>query len=133
MNSPTPPKAPQTSTPTLIEDEVEAPQEAPKRKVPNRGIRKRILGNGEGDYCIYQIVGPDKDMPQGSLLPLPEIPRFESTVEAIRWIKGSGEKLVGKQIMVLRAMEIMNIRVRAQPSIEIDSKPKIVVKEANEA
>ena len=103
-------------------------QKPARKAVPGRGIRKRILGKGEGDYCIYEIAGTASDFPAGSLIPIPETPRFESTTEAVRWIKAeSGDLLTGKQIMVFRAMEIMTIRVSSKPMIEIESKPKIVV------
>ena len=87
-----------------------------------------MMGQGEGDYCIYEIASPGADVPRGTLLPIPETPRFESTVEATKWIRTkSGDLLAGKQVMIFRAMEIMTIRVAARPIVEIESKPKILV------
>ena len=36
-------------------------QKPARKAVPGRGIRKRILGKGEGDYCIYEIAGTASD------------------------------------------------------------------------
>ena len=56
------------------------------------------------------------------------MPRVEATTEAVRWIKNeSGDLLTGKQVMIFRAMEIMTIQVASRPTIEIISKPKVVV------
>jgi hypothetical protein len=91
-------------------------------------VRKRVLGKGEGDYCIYQIAPPGGEIPQGSLVPIPEVPRFESTADAVRWIKNdSGDTLAGKQVMVFRAMEILSIQVEAKPTVTVTAKPKTVV------
>ena len=105
-----------------------ASEKSPRESVPQRGIRKRVLGSGEGDYCIYEIATSGSDFPAGSLLPIPDVPRFEATTEAVRWIKNeSGDLLTGKQVMIFRAMEIMTIQVASRPTIEIISKPKVVV------
>lgn len=116
----------QLETPT---DQVPVPSEGkPPRKVAKRGTRKRVLGSGEGDYCIYEIVGPGGELPTGALLPIPNIPRFPHTVQAVRWIqKESGDLLAGKQVMIFRAMEILNLRLETKPRVVIEGKPKIVV------
>lgn len=108
---------------------LEAPTgEEPRRKVPQRGTRRRVLGEGEGDYCIYEIAPNGSGLPAGSLVPLPTIPRFTSTVEAVRWIRlKSGDLLAGKQLMVLRALEIMHVQVQQAPQVVISAKPKITV------
>lgn len=99
-----------------------------KKKVPQRGIRRRVLGEGEGDYCIYEIAVPGGDLPQGTLIPIPAIPRFEDTNEAIRWIKNeSGDLLAGKQVMIFRACEIMSLQIQHKPTVVIQSKPKVTV------
>lgn len=95
---------------------------------PTKGRRYRVLGAGEGDYCIYQIAPEGSDFPSGCLIPIPEVPRFESTAEALKWIKSdSGDKLAGKQVMVFQAMEICTINVVNKPTVSIDKKPKIQV------
>ena len=102
------------------------PQE--KQSHPTKGRRYRVLGKGEGDYCIYQIAPADSDFPQGCLIPVPDVPRFESTAEALKWIRSdSGDKLAGKQVMVFQAMEICTINVAQKPVVSIDKKPKILV------
>tara|TARA_R110000803_G_scaffold48198_10_gene100116 strand:- start:10030 stop:10380 length:351 start_codon:yes stop_codon:yes gene_type:complete len=112
-----------TATPT------DSPAAPPKKKVPARGTRKRVLGEGEGDYCIYEIAPSDSDLPKGTLLPIPQIPRFENSLKAMTWIRNeSGDKLTGKQVMVFAAKEILDIRVASKPVISITTKPKTEVK-----
>lgn len=97
-------------------------------KHPKRGVRKRVLGEGEGDYCIYEIAGQGSQFPAGTLIPIPDIPRFEDTVKAMAWLrKSSGDLLAGKQVMIFRAMEILSLQVEQKPTVTITSKPKIVV------
>ena len=100
----------------------------PQASHPTKGRRYRVLGKGEGDYCIYQIAPQGSEFPVGCLIPIPDVPRFESTAEAMRWVRtDSGDKLAGKQIMVFQAMEICTINVVAKPQISIEKKPKIQV------
>ena len=100
----------------------------PKASHPTKGRRYRVLGKGEGDYCIYQIAPDGSDLPKGALVPIPDVPRFESTAEAMRWLRmDSGDKLAGKQVMVFQAMEICTINVVSKPSVSIEKKPKIQV------
>lgn len=109
---------------------VDAPADAPteKRKVPNRGIKKRVLGEGEGDYCIFELIGDHEHIPRGSLVPIPTIPRFIDTANAMRWIRQeSGDLLAGKQVMVFRACEILSLVVQSKPQVVINSKPKVTV------
>lgn len=116
---------PVIETPT---DEPKKPRSDKGKKSPKRGTRKRVLGKGEGDYCIYEIAAPGGNMPQGSLIPLPDIPRFEDTVKAVKWIRNeSGDLLMGKQIMIFRAMEIMHVRVETKAVVTFDPKPKVIV------
>ena len=102
------------------------PQE--KASHPTKGRRFRLLGKGEGDYCIYQIAPDGSQLPKGSLLPIPNVPRFEATAEAMRWIRSdSGDLLAGKQLMVLQAMEILSVNVVNKPVVSISKKQKIQV------
>ena len=111
-----------------------APSEGKKkRKVPQRGARKRVLGEGEGDYLIYELIGEGSEMPKGSMIPIPGVPQFESTVKAIAWIKNeSGDKLAGKQVMIFRVCEILSLIVQQQPKVVIQAKPKVTVTKAPE-
>ncbi len=103
-----------------------APQEP--RKHPTKGRRFRVLGSGEGDYCIYQIAPPESQLPQGCLVPIPEIPRFATAAEAMRWIRAdSADLLAGKQVMVFCAYEIMTINVVNKPQVSIERKPKVLI------
>lgn len=95
---------------------------------PQKGKRFRVLGKGEGDFCVYQIAPADSQLPQGCLIPLPDVPRSTSLAEAMKWIKNeSHDLLAGKQIMVFCAHEIMTVSVVNQPRITIDKKPKVQV------
>ena len=106
----------------------DSPVAPPRKKVPARGTRRRVLGKGEGDYCIYECAPSDSDMPKGSLIPIPEVPRFENSLQAMTWIRNeSGDKLTGKQVMVFAAKEILDIRVATKPVISITTKPKTEV------
>lgn len=113
-----------------------APGEAkePRPKVPQRGIRRRVLGDGEGDFCIYEIAPPSASYPRGTLMPIPGTPRFSDTGSALRWLKNeSGDLLAGKQIMIFRACEILTLHVQQKPTVVIESKPKIVVHDPSKA
>lgn len=101
----------------------------PKRKHPSKGRSYRILGEGEGDYCIFEMADKDSQMPGGTLIPIPEVPRFEDTASAMRWVKtDSGDLLMGKQVMIFKAMEIMRINVLQKPQVNIEKKPRILIK-----
>lgn len=119
----------QTTSQPVPPAELSEPVGAP-RPVPNRGTRKRVLGEGEGDYCIYELVASDSGLPKGSMIPLPTIPRFVDTVTALKWIRNeSGDLLAGKQVAVVRFCEILSIMIQAKPTVVIASKPKITVKQ----
>lgn len=101
-----------------------------RRKIPNRGKRKRVLGEGEGDYCIYEILGKENafKVAPGSLIPIPTVPRFKDTVSAIKWLRNeSGDLLAGKQVMIFRACEILSLVIETKPTITIQTKPKVTV------
>ncbi len=118
-------KAPETPTDTPVPSK-------PKRKHPARGTRKRVLGDGEGDYCIYQIIGAGQQLPQGALVPIPDIPNFEHTLAAMQWIRNdSGDLLTGKQVAVIAFKEIMDIQVVTKPTVKITAKAKTVVPRAD--
>jgi hypothetical protein len=91
------------------------------------------MGNGEGDYCIYQIAPQTSNLPSGCLVPIPNVPRFESTAEAKRWIKAdSGDLLAKMQVMIVEVKDIGGkdiggIVVQNRPAVAINWKPKIKV------
>lgn len=95
-----------------------------KRKHAKRGTRKRLL-EGSGDYLIYEINQDGARGPVGALFPIPGIPSFADTVKAVKWVRQeSNDQLTGKQIMIFRAMEILDIQVETKTSVVIQSKPR---------
>lgn len=105
-----------------------APTQKPRRKLPKRGVRKRVLGKGEGDYCIYQVITEHKVYPHGTLLPIAGTPQFKDSAGAMRWIRRESDDLLsGMQVMILRACELLAVRVQSKPTVVIESKPKVVV------
>lgn len=121
-----------TDTPT----DSPAPPSTGPRKVPSRGSRKRVLGDGEGDYCIYQIMqdGNQHKMPRGSLVPIPNTPRFVDSGKAKQWIaKESGDRLVGMELMIFKACEILSLVVDSKPRVIVQSKLKITVEPKKKA
>ena len=106
-------------TPT---DEVEVPKQK-----KSRGVRKRVLGEGEGDYCIYEVT-QDPKLPKGSLIPIPNVPRFNDTMAAIKWIKfESKDLLTNKQVMIFKACELLTLQVVNRPTVAVVAKPKITM------
>ena len=100
----------------------------PQASHPTKGRRFRLLGKGEGDYCIYQLAPDGSQFPKGCLIPIPEVPRFENTAEARRWSEmESGDKLAGKQVMIFHVMDIGNFTVENKPVVTVNWKPKIQV------
>lgn len=111
------------TTPTDSAEPVEAKKRAPAKR---RGARGRVLGAGEGDYCIYRVIPPGREMPAGSLVPIPEVPRFTSTQHAERWIRNeSGDRLTGMQVMIFRATELLNLEITMKATVQINRKPKV--------
>lgn len=100
---------------------------APSPKA-GRGPRKRVLGEGEGDYLIYEIIGEGQQIPKGALMPIPGVPQFEDTQKALAWIRNSsGDLLAGRQVMIFQAREILSLMVQQKPTVVIQSKPKVAI------
>lgn len=106
-DSPTPPKA--------------------KGKKPTAANRYQLFDDGEGDYRIYEIASADKGLPKGSMLPIPGIPGFESSAAARKFINNSGNKLEGKQLMILKGLEICSVAVQTITKVGVNFKPKKAV------
>lgn len=101
---------------------------APSPKASSRGPRKRVLGEGEGDYLIYEIIGDGQQIPKGALMPIPGVPQFEDTQKALAWIRNSsGDLLAGRQVMIFQAREILSLMVQQKPTVVIQSKPKVAI------
>jgi hypothetical protein len=108
-------KAPETPT-----DSPEAPAAGVK---PTAGNRYRLFDD-EGDYRIYEIAKKDAGLPKGTLLQIPEIPGFQSSAAARKWVNNSGNKLEGKQFLILKGLEIGGVQVETVTSTKVKWKPK---------
>lgn len=94
---------------------------------PTKGRRYRLFDDGMGDYRIYCIANAElvtRGLAPGSLLPIPEVPGFETTADAMKYIRNSGNQFQGMQLMVLRGMEIVEVKVESNPRVTINAKPK---------
>lgn len=85
-----------------------------------------MLDGEGGDVCIVVVVGKDhKTYPPGTMLPIENVPRFQTATEAKKWVKNdSGDLLAGMQVMVFQAKELMSIQVENKPTVKITEKPK---------
>jgi hypothetical protein len=102
------------------------PIEAQKLRVPSRGRRTRVLGEGEGDHCIYIIGDGSSGIPEGCLIPIPNIPRFTTAANAKKWIRlNSGDLLANKQVIIFKALDIINVVVAVRQVMELQAKMKI--------
>lgn len=116
-----PPSNVSTLTPS---DGVQPPK--PPRK-PRQGSKVfKLFDDGGGDFRLYEIVGEGdaRKLPAGVLVPVPGFGGFESAIEAQRAVKTSGEKLTGKQVLILRGVQIIRIELQTQPRVMIQSKPR---------
>ncbi len=113
-----------TSTETPTDDPT--PPKA-KRAKPTAANRYQLFDDGDGDYRIYEIARKESGVPKGALLPIAGIPGFESTYLARKFITNSGDKLSGKQLMILKGLEICSVDVQTVKKVGVKFKPKKAV------
>lgn len=94
---------------------------------PNRGRRYQVFP--DGDYLIMQVAPADSGVPTGALLPIPEVPHFESVAKAFSWLRGNGEVVQGMQLMVMKAQRILTVQAAQKVSVELIEKPRQLVSE----
>lgn len=115
-------------TPT---DEVPTPKAPKAKKVPKAkevqkpqmANRYRLFDDGQGDYRIYEVANHD-GVPKGTLLPIAGVPGFTQVELAKKWVNNSGDKLQGKQIMILKGCEMCSVRVQTQTVVTPSWKPR---------
>jgi hypothetical protein len=107
------------STPT--DDPV--PPKVPAR-TPTKANRYQLLDDGQGDYRIYELARADSKLPKGSLLPIAEVPGFTSSYLAKKFINNSGNRFEGKQLMILKGLEICSVDVQTVTKVTVKFKPK---------
>lgn len=108
-----------TETPT---DEVAPP--TAKRAKPTAANRYQLFDDGDGDYRIYEIAKADSGLPKGSLIPIAGVPGFPGTYMARKYINQSGNLLEGKQMMILKGLEICSVDVQTVTNVAVKFKPK---------
>lgn len=114
-----------TQTEVTPETPTDDPAPPPaKRKKPTAANRYRLFDDDQGDYRIYELAPKDSGLPRGSLLPIAEVPGFESTHAARKFINNSGNKLEGKQLMILKGLEICSVEVETIAKVGVKFKPK---------
>jgi hypothetical protein len=102
------------STPT---DATIAPRSRKKRQ-----RRYRLFE--DGDYRVLAVSTGDGNIPRGALLTLPDVPGFLSVNHAKKFIRNSGDSFAGRQLMILRAIEILRCDVETKPRVVITPKPR---------
>lgn len=91
------------------------------KPTPNRKKRYSYFDDGK-DYVILAVQRDESGapIPNGPLVLVPEVPRFESASEALRWIRQSGEKLQGLKVNVVRMMHSVSVVVENKPQITVN-------------
>lgn len=103
----------------------EAPgaETAPQPK-PTPGRKKRYSYFEDGkDYLILAVQRDEATgapIPNGPLVLIPDVPRFESAAEAMRWIRQSGAQLQGMKVSVVRMMHSVTVVVENKPQITVN-------------
>lgn len=112
--------------PVPANDQAEPAGAAKPRKQPNRSKRYKVFDDEQGDYRIYQVTtGPTASpVPKGSFLPIPASPGFNSATEAKKFLRGSGDKFAGMQLVILRVHELVSIQIEREPRAVMNFKPK---------
>lgn len=100
-----------------------SPPTAPAKK-PTAANRYQLFDDGGGDYRIYEIAKKDTGLPKGSLIPIAEVPGFASTYLARKFITNSGNRLEGKQMMILKGLEICSVDVETVTKVGVKFKKK---------
>lgn len=100
-----------------------SPPTAPAKK-PTAANRYQLFDDGSGDYRIYEIAKQETGLPKGSLIPIAEVPGFASTYLARKFITNSGNQLEGKQMMILKGLEICSVDVETITKVGVKFKPK---------
>lgn len=111
--------------------EVQTPPKAKGKRGAKKGVKRpssanryKLFDDDEGDYRIYEVAGVDTGLPRGSLLPIAEVPGFEDTNAAKKFVNNSGDLLNGKQIIILKGIEMCSIQVRTVQRVVPTWKPR---------
>jgi hypothetical protein len=114
------------SDPTTLETPTDSPEAPVAGAKPTAANRYRLFDD-EGDYRIYEIAQKAAGLPKGSLLPIAEVPGFQSSAAARKWINNSGNKLEGKQFLILKGLEIGSVQVETKATVSVKFKKKTAV------
>lgn len=91
-------------------------------------IRPRQKSRAFKDQCdivIHSIAPKGGEFPEGTLLPLPSVPRFYSLKQANTWVVNEGgDLLMGMQIVIIRVLQISRVEIERKPTIKLVTKRK---------
>lgn len=77
------------------------------------------------DVVIHSIAPRGGEFPEGTLLPLPSVPRFLSLKEARAWVvEHGGDLLMGMQIVIHRVLDIAMVELERKPVVKLTTKRK---------
>lgn len=96
---------------------------APKKRA-KRQRRYELFDDGKGDYRIYQIADSASKLPPGTLVPIPEMGGFKTSIDAIKAVRTSGNLLMNKQVLLLRGLQIFRVELETQPQVKVTAKER---------
>lgn len=116
-----------SKTATALETPTDSPDAPPVAGSKPTAANRYRLFDDEGDYRIYEIAPAEAGLPKGSLLPIAEVPGFMASALARKWINNSGNKLEGKQFLILKGLEIGSVTVETKATVQIKFKKKTAI------
>jgi hypothetical protein len=81
---------------------------------------------------VMQVAPADSGLPQGALVPIPEMPQFENCAKALQHLRENGHTVQGMQLIILKAHRILSVQTATKPTVEIIEKPRHVSHEPPE-
>lgn len=111
------------------------PGPKPKKKTGRkRGRHGRYLlfDDGHGNYRIYCIADDELrsqmgGAPKGTLIPVPDVPGFDTSQKAVTFMRQSGDKFEGMSCMILKGIHIVRPTINPKPTVELKFKPRKLV------
>lgn len=117
----------ETPTDEVVADKPAKAKSKAAGSKPTSANRYKLFDDEFGDYRIYEILPASEHVPKGSLAPIPEVPGFETTADAKKFVNNSGDQLNGKQLLILKGLEICSVAVQTLTKVQPKWKPKRAV------